>query len=217
MPDFYTEKVNLFVALAPVASTHNIEVPSLQKSAKYWRLIQFAAERLGVYNIFGVNWWEDEAMLVFCGLFEGLCEEILSAVADANPEVDNMDRLGAFLSNFPAGSSFQDLCMFAQNVVHDDFRQFNYGEIDNLSIYNRVEPPRVPLGKFNLPVALFQGDTDRLADELDVEWLSTQISGSIVFRQLYSLGHMSFTLAKDMTWFKVDAVNLVNQYATNSY
>lgn len=29
MPDFYADKLNLFVALAPVASTHNIEVPSL--------------------------------------------------------------------------------------------------------------------------------------------------------------------------------------------
>ena len=47
----------MFVALAPVASTHNIEVPALQKLSKYWRIIQFAAIELGVYNIVGANWW----------------------------------------------------------------------------------------------------------------------------------------------------------------
>ena len=106
MPEFYQEKVNLFVALAPVASTHNIEVPALQRLAKYWRIVQFAAIELGVYNIFGANWWEEEALMSFCGLFEGLCEDLIAAVADADPSVDNMDRYETFLNNFPAGSSY---------------------------------------------------------------------------------------------------------------
>ena len=155
MPDFYQEKVNLFVALAPVARTTNIEVPSLQRLSKFWRIIQFAAVELGAYNIFGLNWWQDSAVMDFCYLYQDLCAEMIGAIADADPEVDNMDRFQVMLSNFPSGSSYQDITLFAQNVVHDDFRQFNYGEFDNLSIYHRVEPPRVPLGRFNLPVALF--------------------------------------------------------------
>ena len=69
-------------------------------------MIQFAAERLGAYNIVGVNWWEDEALLIFCKTFEGLCEGVIEATADADPSVDNMSRLDAFMSNFPAGSSY---------------------------------------------------------------------------------------------------------------
>jgi hypothetical protein len=106
LPDYYQEKINLFVALAPVASTHNIEVPALQKLSKYWRIIQFAAIELGVYNIVGANWWEEQSIMAFCGLFEGLCEGMIAAVSDADPTVDNMDRLNVFLSNFPAGSSY---------------------------------------------------------------------------------------------------------------
>ena len=56
-PEYWTEKVNLFVALAPIASVHNIGIPSSKKQAKYWRETQFAAEKLGLYNILGVNWW----------------------------------------------------------------------------------------------------------------------------------------------------------------
>ena len=42
----------------------------------------------------------------FCGFFEGLCEDVIAAVADADPSVDNMDRYETFLNNFPAGSSY---------------------------------------------------------------------------------------------------------------
>ncbi len=51
--------------------------------------------------------------MIFCGLFDGLCEGVIEAVADADPSVDNMSRLDAFMSNFPAGSSYQDLVLFA--------------------------------------------------------------------------------------------------------
>lgn len=38
-PELYEDKVNLFVALAPVASSHNITFERAQKSAPYWREI----------------------------------------------------------------------------------------------------------------------------------------------------------------------------------
>lgn len=122
--------------------------------------------------MFGVNWWMDEAVLLFCNLFDGFCESMIAAVADADPEVDNFERLEPFMANFPSGSSYQDLVFFGQNVVNDTFKQFNYGEKDNLSIYGRIEPPNVPLKNFSLPTALFQGNSDRLADAADVEWLA---------------------------------------------
>jgi hypothetical protein len=77
MPDYYAEKLNLFVALAPIGITHNMDNPRLQKYAPDWRLIQIAAEKAGAYNIIGVNWWEEESLMVFCSIFEGFCEEQL--------------------------------------------------------------------------------------------------------------------------------------------
>ena len=128
-----------------------------------------------------------------------------------------MDRFEVFLSNYPAGNSYQNLVMLAQNTVKDDFRQFNYGEKDNLAIYGSIEPPRIPLSKLNVPVALVQGSSDRLADETDVEWLYQQIAKKVVFRETFALGHMSFSLAKDMEWFSKDVLELLAKYATNTY
>lgn len=52
LPDFYTEKVNLFMALAPVASTANIPTPYIRESAKFINEIELALMKLGIYNLF---------------------------------------------------------------------------------------------------------------------------------------------------------------------
>ena len=95
--------------------------------------------------------------------------------------------------------------------------RFDYGRIENNRRYGQATPPRIPLEDFDIPVALFQGSLDKLADPTDVEWLTQQISNKVVFRQMYELGHMSFAMAKDMTWFKEDVVQVMNMFKTNVY
>jgi hypothetical protein len=34
---------------------------------------------------------------------------------------------------------------------------------------------------------------------------------------MYELGHMSFAMAKDMTWFSEDVVQVMNMFKTNVY
>jgi hypothetical protein len=68
---------------------------------------------LQVYNLFGLNWFEDQAEIEFCNIFTGFCEGLISALADIDTEVDNWPRLPEFLSNFPSGTTYQDLTYFA--------------------------------------------------------------------------------------------------------
>lgn len=68
----------------------------------------------------------------------------------------------------------------------------------------------MPLENFRVPVALIQGDADRLADPADVEWLAQKIAPHVVFRQMYPLGHLGFAAASDMTWFSEDVVTLMS-------
>jgi hypothetical protein len=81
-----------------------------------------------------------------------------------------------------------------------------------------VKPPKVPLEKLGIPTALFVGEYDNLSTVKDNEWLVTQLNPDVlVWDEVYPLGHLSFTLAKDMSWFTEDVMNLVNKYATNSF
>lgn len=120
------------------------------------------------------------------------------------------------MSNFPAGASYQNLIMFCQNTLADVMMQFDYGPERNLAEYGTEIPPRVPLENLEMPVALLQGNSDLNADPVDVQWLYDQITDQVVFRQMYNLGHLSFTLAKDMSYF-TDVVNLLEQYSTNAF
>lgn len=89
---------------------------------------------------------------------------------------------------------------------------YDYGKHENKRIYGSEEPPLIPFEDYNVPTALFSGSLDNLADAVDVAWLKTQIGDHIVFAEEYTLDHFSFVIAKDMSYFTVDAVNVISQY-----
>jgi len=215
---YYENNVNLFVALAPIANLYNVQVPAFHSLATYWREVQLAAKTFGVYNTFEMNWWEDEAVKLFCLPFGETCKSFLAYFADMDPSVDNLSRGEVFLNNFPVGQGYQCVINYAQNVNNPEFRRFNYGEIENLTKYFSVEPPAVPLNKISIPTALVSGNFDLLGDAADIKWLTGQLPAeTVVFNRAYDLGHLSFSLAKDMSWFSEDVMSVIHQYKTNNY
>ncbi len=58
---------------------------------------------------------------------------------------------------------------------------------------------------------MFVGSSDQLATVDDNRWAKTQMS-TITFYKEYSLGHLSFMIAKDMSYFTMDVMNLLTQY-----
>lgn len=93
-----------------------------------------------------------------------------------------------------------------------NFELYDYGHYRNKEIYGQKEPPLVPIEKFNVPTALFSGSLDKLADPVDVAWMHEQIKEHVVFAKEYHLDHFSFVIAKDMSYFTEDAVNVIQQY-----
>lgn len=84
--------------------------------------------------------------------------------------------------------------------------------------YGSFRPPAVPLDQISVPTALFYGTLDKLADVADNLWLTKQISPDyLAWSKAYELDHLSFSLAKDMTWFKQDVMSLVNKHSTNVF
>ena len=83
--------------------------------------------------------------------------------------------------------------------------------------YGTFAPPEVPLNNYSLPTALIAGKLDKLADLADIAWLKTKIEDHVIFYDEFALGHLSYSLAKDMTWFSETVMGLISQFATNSY
>lgn len=87
-PDYFNKKVNLFVALGPVTSLVNIEVPALRALSKDWREVEYLALKFGVYDLMNFGSLEESAVQLFCNEVGVVCDDLVRYVADANLEVD---------------------------------------------------------------------------------------------------------------------------------
>ena len=89
---------------------------------------------------------------------------------------------------------------------------YDYGKVKNMKVYGTALPPLVPFEDYNIPTALLSGSLDHMATPTDVAWISEQLGDKVVFQKQYLMDHFTFALGKDMSFFSVDAVNLLNEY-----
>ena len=59
MPEYYKEKINLFVAMGPAANLKHVKVPLFEKLAPFWGILQLGVLKEGAYNLANANWWEE--------------------------------------------------------------------------------------------------------------------------------------------------------------
>ena len=87
-------------------------------------------------------------------------------------------------------------------------------------MYGTATAPLYDLTQYQgkLPIAFVAGTTDELGNPTDVQWLYEQLgSENVVFYESYPLGHLSFFLGSDVSWFTEDVMPLIDQYSTNAF
>ena len=65
-PDYFSKKVNLFVALGPATKMSNVKVDAFKDAAKIWRELEYLTTRFHAYNLFNFNWLEETATTLLC-------------------------------------------------------------------------------------------------------------------------------------------------------
>jgi hypothetical protein len=116
IPDYYYEKVNLFVALAPAVFMSHCSAELLVDLSKHWGILQRLIQRWGLYDIISLNWWETQASIDLCHFVPSICRLGLESLADINPDVDNLERGNAYLGHFPDGAGYKALLHYAQGI-----------------------------------------------------------------------------------------------------
>lgn len=219
MPEYYAERMNLFVALAPVASLNHTMSSLFKIMAAHLPEVEYELINvLGMYNMFAPNWYTQWETAEFCSNFGSICSSFLTLIADLDTSVDNMNRTMSYLTHFPSGAGYRNLVHYAQLINSDKFLRFDFGAEKNQQKYGQPTPPEYPLEKINVPVGMFVGLEDELGDPEDCRWLHSKISKTVTFYKEYPfLGHMTFAIGLDMSFFQVDAMNLIKQFATNKF
>lgn len=83
----------------------------------------------------------------------------------------NQTRLPVYVDHFPAGTSSQEMAHYAQLVHTDSVLMYDFGSAKvNFQHYGMPTPPSYNLTNIprQLPIALFTGGNDYLADPQDV-------------------------------------------------
>lgn len=71
---------------------------------------------------------------------------------------------------------------YGQDIISGEFKQYDYGnDKDNIAKYGTKDPPMIDINGISkdIPIYLYAGDEDDLADHTDVEWLVTKLGDRI--------------------------------------
>ena len=103
MPEYFTEKINLSIMLAPVGSTANMEVESFRNAAPHFDSIEKTLLALKMYNLVPPKDVKAAAYNLICNipLVKPVCTEYESLLND--PDMINVDRMDMARSIFPSG------------------------------------------------------------------------------------------------------------------
>jgi len=214
MPEYFKEKVNVFAAMAPPVFIRSITDPRTVAEATHWPILMDVFEKFKLYNFIKLpnSQWQ-EGLVAACDLIPSICQLLERGSQFLIPDVDNMQRAKVMLANFPSGAGYRTTIYYGQCVANGGhFHKFDYGKDANMAIYGQITPPDFPVEDIDMPIAIFNGSLDSVVLEADVDYLIEKLGDNVVYHKVIQGDHWTFTMAKDMSWYQNDLVNVLQKY-----
>ena len=209
--EYFADKVPIFVALGPVTKISHTQAGIFQFSADFYTLLADTCSVLGIHELLGANWFTSGISSLFCTNIPEFCELIAELFVSHNPSLDDNDRFAVYMGHEPNGTSVKSILHYAQNLKEDRFQVYadHYTDI----IGRKRQTDLIPLENITtVPVAMFTGTEDILADLTDSRWTRDRIGDNIVHYEEIEAGHLTFLVGKDMTYFSEGVMDLLAQY-----
>ena len=124
----------------------------------------------------------------------------MTQIMDGDPSVDNYDRYDVLVGHDPSGTSVMNMEHWKQAYDHGTFQAYDYGSTrENNAHYGQPYPPIYNLSNIRIPVRLFAGTSDLLADITDVNYLWENLNPNVKeFFKVYNAGHCTFMWGIDV-------------------
>jgi len=197
LPDYCKAKIKGMIGLGPAIYIDNSSANLVTEMA-----------RLDLDNIImkiGINQMLEspEKVNIFtefiCGLSELVCDFADELIADKHNIYNNKARIEVFFSHFPSGVSTKSVHHFAQLI-----RKKRFIRLDKDEDY--------PIENISVPLYLFVGAEDRLADPIDTRRLKEKIGGVLKFYEEYeNMGHLSFFMTNGKTNYEKDVIDKITE------
>lgn len=217
--DAVAAKVNVFIALAPVAYVNHITSPVFTTLSTFHVTELLDLFGYGPFLSDDGSTWSgilNKVAALFCAPLDVLCNDVLFLFCGKSNHI-NVTRLPVFLAHTPAGTSNKNMNHWTQGVLKDVFQSYDYfWPWSNMEHYGHLTPPAYNLNNLKVPTALLTGSNDILADADDVAHMVKLVPNTtIVFQKQYdSYAHLDFAWGQDA--FSVvypDVLDLLTRYA----
>ena len=215
--EYFKERVNLFVALAPVVKLGSSKQLLLKTSAVVGSSILSSLEdKNGIYELFGKGW---NTQYGYVRRLVPIMNKVKIRTDMMNYDLDDKQRTEMLMGHFPHGTSTRSISHLGQMIKTNEFRKFDYGNKDkNIEQYGEEKAPLIPIENISgIPIAMFSGLNDSVVAiennrELGQILMNNKDSPLIdgEYNELEA-DHMSFLLGKDMSYFK-KVLNLCDTY-----
>lgn len=209
----------MFVALAPFTKMDHTKSKLLKNLDYHYDWIDWWIKYAGWHEVFGWIWLE--IFKVVCGIDIAWCSWEETFLVTTNDRLDDQDRFQVYMGHMPGGTSAKSFMHYAQSISSGKFQLFDYGSTAlNTLKYGQANPPEVDLTRIDnteVPVALFVGNEDDIADIEDSEWVKSQIldngrgSDVLVHYEEFEAGHYSFMVGENMKYLE-SLLHLVSKY-----
>nr|XP_014682718.2 gastric triacylglycerol lipase-like isoform X1 [Equus asinus] len=191
------KRIKAFYALAPVATVKYMK--SLLN--KLTLIPPFLFKIIFGNTIFSPHNFFDEFLATkVCSheMLNLLCTNALFIFCGFNYKNLNISHLDVYLSHNPAGTSVQNILHWTQAAKSGKFQGFDWGRpVQNMMHYNQPTPPNYNLTDMRVPLAVWSGGNDRLADPQDVDLLLPKLSNLTYHKKIPSYNHLDFIWATD--------------------
>ena len=184
----------------------------LSYMSSYYVPFSETMDLLHLYEFLDANWLTNGASKEICGVYPKFCSYLLQFTHNSNPDLDDQDRFADYLGHTPKGASAKAIKHFAQNYKENRFQKFSNHYNDFTHRTKKRHTHEFPLDKISVPVAMFTGKEDPLADLTDSRWTRDQIGSKIVHYEEIHAGHQTFLVGKDMSYFTKTVMDLLKEY-----
>mmetsp|Transcript_1393 Transcript_1393/g.1382 ORF Transcript_1393/g.1382 Transcript_1393/m.1382 type:complete len:390 (-) Transcript_1393:13-1182(-) len=208
-PEF-ASKLAVSILLAPIATVMH-QTSKVLSDANHPEFFDLMA-MFGIDEVFK----KDSLIMPWiCEYLNLVCKDVVDMIADSDGNVDNNERLDVIMGHYPSSDSLKNIKMWSQMALYKEPRmqKFDYEDpIKNYEIYGSAKPPVYNLTSLTSNFGLFGGEYDRLGDQVDVQWLKSQIVNANImwYKDDYPLGHGTFMWFKNSTWFN-DVISLIKK------
>ncbi|XP_049819026.1 lipase 1-like isoform X2 [Aethina tumida] len=197
----YQTKIKLGISLAPAVFMKHFAQPLLRPFVSIYDTNLLDALNQYEFVPFINNSTLRRALLALCKreMMKEFCMGTLTLIF-GNIEQFDYNLYPTIFGQVPAGSSTNQIYHYAQGIISEKFRQFDFGTAKNMKLYNSPTPPHYHLNNISTPIALFYSHGDQLAVAEDILHLGTQLPNVLEIYEVsyHNFTHFDFIMAKDI-------------------